>query len=62
MGRAAPAHRAGWRKAAERHDGSWWEDWTRWADGRAGRLAAPPPMGSDRYPALGAAPGEYVRG
>jgi len=58
----SPADPARWRKAAERHDGSWWEDWTRWADGRAGRLVPPPPMGSDRYPATGEAPGEYVRG
>jgi polyhydroxyalkanoate synthase len=61
-GEHSPADPARWRKAADRHDGSWWEDWTRWADARAGRLAPPPPMGSDRYPALGAAPGEYVRG
>ena len=27
-----------------------------------GRPAIPPPMGSDRYPALGAAPDDYVRG
>ena len=53
---------AQWRESAERHDGSWWEDWTRWADTRAGRLVQPPPMGSDRYPALGEAPGDYVRG
>jgi polyhydroxyalkanoate synthase len=51
-----------WRETAARRDGSWWEDWTAWADVRAGRLAAPPPMGSERYPALGAAPGGYVRG
>ena len=57
-----PEDPARWREAAERHSGSWWEDWARWADERAGRLAAPPPMGSDRYPALGEAPGEYVRG
>jgi polyhydroxyalkanoate synthase len=61
-GEHSPADPARWRKAAERHDGSWWEDWTSWADARAGRLVKPPPMGSDRYPALGAAPGEYVRG
>ena len=61
-GEHSPKDPAQWRKAAERHDGSWWEDWTRWADARAGRLAAPPPTGSDRYPALGEAPGEYVRG
>jgi polyhydroxyalkanoate synthase subunit PhaC len=53
---------AQWREAAERHEGSWWEDWAHWADTRAGRLIQPPPMGSDRYPVLGEAPGEYVRG
>jgi polyhydroxyalkanoate synthase subunit PhaC len=61
-GEHGPEDPARWREAAERHDGSWWEDWTRWADARAGRLAAPPPMGGDRYPAFGEAPGEYVRG
>jgi hypothetical protein len=60
--RAQPADPARWREAAERHDGSWWQDWAGWADARAGRLI-PPPTGSDRYPALvGAAPGDYVRG
>jgi polyhydroxyalkanoate synthase len=51
-----------WRDAAERHAGSWWEDWAAWSDSRAGQLAKPPPMGSERFPALGPAPGEYVRG
>jgi polyhydroxyalkanoate synthase len=53
---------AQWREVADRHDGSWWEDWARWTDTRAGRLIQPPPMGGDRHPALGAAPGDYVRG
>jgi polyhydroxyalkanoate synthase subunit PhaC len=57
-----PETAARWRETAVRHDGSWWQDWAAWADARAGRLAAPPPMGSERYPALGAAPGDYVRG
>jgi len=57
-----PPSTAQWREAAERHSGSWWEDWAEWADARAGRLIAPPPVGSDRYPALGDAPGNYVRG
>ena len=61
-GEHSPKDPAQWREAAKRHDGSWWEDWTGWADSRAGRLIPPPTMGSDRYPALGAAPGEYVRG
>jgi polyhydroxyalkanoate synthase subunit PhaC len=57
-----PQTPAQWREAAERHDGSWWQDWTSWADKRAGRLGPPPPMGSEDYPALGEAPGDYVRG
>jgi polyhydroxyalkanoate synthase len=57
-----PEQPARWRDSAEQHAGSWWEDWARWADARAGRLIAPPPMGSERFPALGPAPGGYVRG
>ncbi len=51
-----------WREAGQKHSGSWWEDWAAWADTRAGHLAPPPPMGSERYPAVGEAPGDYVRG
>ena len=57
-----PADAAQWRTGAERHGGSWWEDWVAWAGARAGALVKPPPMGSERYPAAGAAPGAYVRG
>jgi polyhydroxyalkanoate synthase len=59
---ASPPDPAQWRAAAQRHAGSWWEDWTAWAATRAGDLVDPPPTGSDRYPALGPAPGDYVRG
>jgi polyhydroxyalkanoate synthase len=62
VGEHNPDNAAAWRQAAERHTGSWWEDWAVWADARAGRLAAPPPMGSERYQPLGEAPGGYVRG
>lgn len=57
-----PSDAATWRKQASRHSGSWWEDWSRWGSERAGSLAAPPPMGSNRYPAVGDAPGNYIRG
>jgi polyhydroxyalkanoate synthase len=51
-----------WRAAAERKDGSWWEDWADWMESRAGELVKPPRMGSRHYRPLGDAPGEYVRG
>nr|MBA2446041.1 poly-beta-hydroxybutyrate polymerase [Nocardioidaceae bacterium] len=57
-----PADPLAWRDAALHKSGSWWEDWATWGAERAGPLGPPPPMGSDRYPVLGAAPGEYVRG
>ena len=57
---SVPADAATWRAAAARQAGSWWEDWTRWAEQRAGDRVKPPPMGSRRYPAAGRAPGSYV--
>jgi polyhydroxyalkanoate synthase subunit PhaC len=51
-----------WQASATRQQGSWWEDWAKWAAARAGSLGAPPPTGSDSYPPVGDAPGEYVRG
>jgi polyhydroxyalkanoate synthase len=58
----AGAEPEAWRRAASKHKGSWWEDWTSWADGRAGALVKPPAMGSKQYPAVSDAPGEYVLG
>ncbi|WP_211221899.1 PHA/PHB synthase family protein [Granulicoccus phenolivorans] len=49
-----------WRSSAEHQAKSWWEDWAVWSAKRAGALQAPPPMGSEKYPATGDAPGEYV--
>jgi len=51
-----------WYEAASKHKGSWWEDWTVWADERAGALVKPPAMGNKKYPAVSDAPGEYVFG
>jgi polyhydroxyalkanoate synthase len=58
----APADAEKWRAAAAKHNGSWWEDWTVWADTRAGNRVKPPAMGSSRYPVVGDAPGDYVLG
>ncbi|HUB42727.1 MAG TPA: alpha/beta fold hydrolase [Streptosporangiaceae bacterium] len=57
-----PADAERWRSAAVRQGGSWWQDWADWAGRRAGGLVAPPPMGSEDFPPLRDAPGEYVRG
>jgi polyhydroxyalkanoate synthase len=58
----APADAETWRAAATKHDGSWWQDWTEWADQRAGGRIKPPAMGSSKYPPIGDAPGDYVLG
>ncbi|MDQ3661857.1 MAG: class I poly(R)-hydroxyalkanoic acid synthase [Actinomycetota bacterium] len=49
-----------WLQGATEHQGSWWEDWTKWIDARAGKKRTPPSMGSDDYPVMGYAPGRYV--
>jgi polyhydroxyalkanoate synthase len=45
-----------WLESADRHQGSWWEDWAAWAEGRGGPLRAPYDL-----PAGEPAPGRYVR-
>jgi polyhydroxyalkanoate synthase subunit PhaC len=49
-----------WLSTAEKQPGTWWEDWTAWLAKRTGPKAAPPPMSSKSFPALGDAPGSYV--
>jgi polyhydroxyalkanoate synthase len=49
-----------WRRGAQKHDGSWWTDWSAWLAARAGRRVKPPPMGSAKHPPLVDAPGIYV--
>jgi len=57
-----PAGADDWRTGASRASGSWWQDWADWAGKRAGPLTAPPPMGSEQFPVVRDAPGQYVRG
>jgi polyhydroxyalkanoate synthase len=57
---AATGSPEAWRKAAERVDGSWWTDWSRWLAARAGEKVAPPSMGNVAHPPLLDAPGSYV--
>jgi polyhydroxyalkanoate synthase len=58
-GQAAASPQA-WRKSAERHEGSWWTDWSHWLEAHAGETVPPPPMGGAAYPPLQDAPGSYV--
>jgi polyhydroxyalkanoate synthase len=47
-----------WLARAQRRDGSWWEDWAKWAQAHGGKRREPYPL-----PTSGeAAPGRYVRG
>jgi polyhydroxyalkanoate synthase subunit PhaC len=58
---ALPATATAWRAGAERHSGSWWEDWARWSDEHSGPMQDPPGMGSETHRVLGEGPGTYVR-
>lgn len=58
---ALPADPDEWLAGAAEVQGSWWEDWARWAESRGGDLREPPPLGSAAHPPLEDAPGTYVR-
>jgi polyhydroxyalkanoate synthase len=56
-----PADTEIWLKGADRHQGSWWEDWAIWSKDRSGAMRARPrSLGSKTYQPLATAPGEYV--
>jgi polyhydroxyalkanoate synthase len=42
-----------WHSAATRYQETWWQDWARWIEPRAGKRRAPPTLGSSRHPPLG---------
>jgi polyhydroxyalkanoate synthase subunit PhaC len=51
-----------WLAGATQRRETWWEEWSRWIDARAGERVAPPAMGSAQHPPLAPAPGVYVMG
>ena len=57
-----PADPQAWLAGAQRHDGSWWQDWAGWIATRAGKRGKVPSMGSATHPPITEAPGEYVHG
>lgn len=53
---------AEWMADAEPHQGSWWPAFAEWLTERGGgSKESPSGLGSKEHPALGAAPGDYVR-
>ena len=62
-GPAAAADPDEWLTAATVQHGSWWRRWGEWLTARSGsERAARTSPGNREFPALGPAPGEYVRG
>jgi polyhydroxyalkanoate synthase subunit PhaC len=56
-----PASADDWLRAAERHEGSWWEHWVAWLAERSGQQStAPQALGSTRFPPREPAPGTYI--
>ena len=49
-----------WLAGATQRAETWWEEWSRWIDARAGERVPPPPLGGDKHPPLAPAPGVYV--
>ena len=50
-----------WQAKATPRSGSWWPAWVEWLDEGAGRMVAPPSVGSKRFAPLEDAPGRYVQ-
>ncbi|TNJ48240.1 alpha/beta hydrolase [Phaeobacter sp. B1627] len=51
-----------WMEGATFHEGSWWPRWENWLKKRAGKQVPARVPGTETYPVLDAAPGQYVRG
>lgn len=57
-----PASASEWFDGAVKQEGSWWPDWHAWLQGhRKTKVNAPQPGESEKYPAIEAAPGSYVK-
>lgn len=51
-----------WFENAESVPGSWWPAWYEWLEAHAGsKVSAPKAQGSEEFPILEAAPGQYVK-
>jgi polyhydroxyalkanoate synthase len=60
-GTLTPPSAEEWLSQASLDEGTWWADWDAWLAEHSGSMRpAPQQLGSDKYAALGKAPGEYV--
>jgi polyhydroxyalkanoate synthase len=50
-----------WLEGATRHEGSWWPDWSSWAQARSGGETAARRVAGGPLPVIEAAPGSYAR-
>jgi len=57
---SAPATADAWMAGAQKHDGSWWTDWTAWLGTRSGERIPASHVGSAAHPPIADAPGTYV--
>ena len=57
---AAAGTAAAWLAGAKKHEGSWWDDWTKWLEARSGKRMPAAAVGSAAYPPIQDAPGSYV--
>jgi len=55
-----PPSAQAWLDGAQKHDGSWWNDWYAWLAARSGEKVPEREPGSQAYPPQEDAPGTYV--
>ncbi len=56
-----PSDPDGWAQEAEKHPGSWWPEWQRWAVSMNGEQTQARKPGTGRYKVLEDAPGSFVK-
>lgn len=49
-----------WLAQIKKRPGTWWDDWTEWLDKECGEMVPARRPGSENFPPLAPAPGEYV--
>lgn len=61
LNEAMPPDPDDWLRAATRHEGSWWGEWSEWVKAKSGMDVAARPVAGGPLKVLEAAPGSYAR-